>query len=199
MLVGRTLVTPSGVTIRKSPKGHKLLSRLQPRHQRIVEMCLAGHSPSVIAEALNIPIRTINTIIRSPLFQEELSRRRHEERSVDVATLDRNALVGKARSILEEASARAAEKHVELLSAENEATQLRAAEKILDRVFGKGQTESKTVVTVDADQVNLINLALQESNHVQDTEYTTDSEDADATEDEQVSHSEASSTGCTCE
>jgi len=144
----------------------------------MIELVLAGHDARAIAKAMNMNSHSIALICRSPVFQTELCRRRKESSDASIAALDRGSILGKARSVLEQAATKAAAKHVELLEAENEGLQLKAADKILERVFGKSGDESKTIIHVDADQVNLLNLALKESYNVSDNEQTANGKDA---------------------
>jgi hypothetical protein len=145
-----------------------LIQRLLPRHFKILELTLAGHDRKAIAQALEMSEPTITNVQRSPLFQAELVRRRREGEGATVATLDREAALGRARSLLEEASVGAAEKMVELMEAEDTSLQHRAAADILDRALGKsGQKESVPVVNITAEQVQLLNIALKESQNGQ--------------------------------
>ena len=146
------------------------IRRLLPRHFRILEMVLAGHDNTTIAETLGISTRSITMIKQSPLFQSELVRRREDKTDTTMLSLDREAVMGKARSILEDASELAAETLEELLDADDNSVRLRAADSILDRVFGKkGEAKAAgVVVNISAEHVQLLNLALKESNHALD-------------------------------
>ncbi len=80
-----------------------VVRRMLPRHFKILDMVLAGHKSSAIAETLEMNKDTISALTRSPIFQAELTRRRREEPLSDILRMDREAVIGKARSILEQA------------------------------------------------------------------------------------------------
>lgn len=163
--------------------GASVAERLLPRHFRILELDYAGHSAEAIAKTLGIHKDTVYYVRRSPLYQAEMARRRREDRTDEILAFDRNAVVGKARSILEQASEAAAQKHVELLEAENEGIQLKAAGEILDRVFGKtGEKNSTPVVHLSAEHIEHLTLALKESNHANGQSQRDSSADGQATQ-----------------
>lgn len=142
-----------------------LIRRLLPRHFKILDYTLAGLDTTAIAKTLNITAGSIRKIQTSPLFQAELTRRRTECKESEIISLDRQATLGKARSILEEATVAAAEKHIKLMDNIDPAIQMRAAAGILDRVFGKSnEGGASVVVNISAQHVELLNLALKESN-----------------------------------
>jgi len=196
MIIGKngTMLTDSGVrkTLDTSAEKSYNLCRLNARHHKILELVLAGHDSKAISQVVGMSQHGIALVCRAPLFQTELCRRRKESGDVTVATLDRASILGKARSVLEGAAERAAKKHIDLLEAENEGIQLKAADKILDRVFGKSGDERKTIIQIDTDQVNLLNLALKESYDVKDNEQTTNSEVTNSAEDRQSEELETS-------
>ena len=141
------------------------IARMLPRHYQILEMTLAGHNTETISKTTGMSVRGINMLKRSPLFQSELVRRREQANETELMSLDRTAIMGKARSILEQATEKAARTVEKLMGSDDAAIQLRAAESVLDRVFGK-KGEGKQggmVVNISAEQVNLLALALQES------------------------------------
>ena len=141
-----------------------VVRRLLPRHFRILEMVMAGHKNKVIAETLDMHQDTVTAVARSPLFQAELVRMRKEDPIVDMLELDRNAVIGKARSILEQAAEPAANKMVELLETEDPALQFRASGSILDRVFGNAdERQNPPVLSLQAEPVPLLVLRMQES------------------------------------
>ena len=157
---------------------HKV-QRLLPRHFKILDMILAGHTNEVVATTLDLNKDTIRYLIRSPLFQAELSRRRKEDSTEEILGMDRDAIIGKARSILEQSVEAAAEKHVELLGTEDPALQMRAASQILDRVFGKAEEKSvRPVVSLTAENVQLLVLAMKESPNAQANELPTNGQTA---------------------
>jgi len=161
-----------------------VVRRLLPRHFKILEMIKAGHTNRVVAETFNMHIDTISALTRSPLFQAELVRMRKEDPLEDMLELDRNAVLGKARSILEEAIEPAAFKMVELLEADDPNIQYRASNNLLDRVFGKAdEKQSAPVIKLNAEHVQLLVLAMKESDDAQRNEQTTNGQAASTSED----------------
>lgn len=137
--------------------------RIMPRHFAIIDMVLAGHKNVVIAETLGMRPESVNLILRSPLVQAELARRRREDSTPEMMRMDKDAVLGKARSILEQATEKASLKLVELVDSPDASIQLRAAEKILDRVFGKDKDTGAAVINITSEHVQLLSIALKES------------------------------------
>jgi len=149
------------------------IERLLPRHFKILAMCLAGHKDSAIAAALGMGQPAISLIRNSPIFQTELARRR---KTTDESFIeeDRNAFLGKTRSVMEQAqgivedgSPKAAKTLVGLLDSKSEGVKLQTATKILDRVFGAAdkKTESNVSITISSESAQLIQVAIKESDH----------------------------------
>ncbi len=160
-----------------------VVRRLLPRHFKILEMVYAGHTNKVIAETFNMHHDTISALTRSPLFQAELVRRRKEDPLSDMMGLDRDAVLGKARSILEQAVGPAAYKMVELLETEDPSLQQRASKDILDRVFGKADEKSHSpVISLSAEHVQLLVVAMKESDHGQNGKRSTNGEGSNNSE-----------------
>lgn len=144
------------------------IRKMLPRHFMILDMVVAGHSHKTIAGALGMNPTSIGLITRSPVFQKELARRRSEVEGAqsDIMNEEIQAKLGKARSILEQNAVAAAQKHVELMEAEDQSLQFRAAGAILDRVFGDSKSApSQPTVMLSAEQANLLVVALQETNN----------------------------------
>lgn len=140
--------------------------RLLPRHFKVLELTLAGHDVKTIAQATEMSTSSVSLLQRSPLFQLELTKARRESSVTDIATLDRQAHVAKAQSILADASDRAASTLVDLLDNPDPSIQLRGAEKILDRVFSHSNGGAGVVINISTEQVQLLQLALKESAYV---------------------------------
>ncbi len=161
-----------------------VVRRLLPRHFKILDMVVAGHTHKAVAETFNMHKDTISALCRSPLFQAELVRRRREDPISDMLELDRDAVLGKARSILEQAIEPAAEKMVELLEAEDPALQFRASSNLLDRVFGKSdEKQASPVVSLSAENVQLLVLAMKESDDAQGIQQTANGSSASPAQD----------------
>lgn len=142
------------------------IQTLLPRHFKIIDLASAGHDSRTIAQTLGMQPATISMILKSPLVQAEIARIRADNREASVLGMDRDAVLGKARSILEQACEKAAKKHEELLESPDASIQLRAASSILDRVYGKtGEQRSSLVVNITGEQIQLLSLALKESDN----------------------------------
>ncbi len=186
----------------KGERGRHEIQRMLPRHHKIAELALAGHNSATIAETLSMKPRSVSIIMASPLFQSEISRRRETSESGEIARLDRDAAVGKARSILEEESVTAAQTVVGLMAQEDPNIQLRAAVNILDRVFPKetAKTNSGPVVNVElnGEQAQLLVLAMKESDNGQDHQLVANCTPTHPTEGEQGAVHETSETSSEC-
>ncbi len=141
------------------------LQELKQRHYRIVELFLEGITHKDIAHIVGMTPEGISLIISSSLFQDEVSRRR----KIRNETMDdnHNGSTLEVKGILEENAAKAAEVQVKLLESKDEAIKLRASGSILDRVLGKPQSnvisERSNGLTISADQVQILQVALSES------------------------------------
>jgi hypothetical protein len=139
------------------------ISRLLPRHFRIVELALEGMHTNEIAAAMGMHPQSISLILNSTLVQEEMSRRRSaREIATDDAALDGTLAV---RKHLEDSAMDAARTQSMLLESESDSIKLGASNSILDRVLGKSNGESggtKVMILVQGD-IDRLNLALVES------------------------------------
>lgn len=143
------------------------IQRMLPRHYAIVNLALAGMSRRDIAKRVSLTPEAVGMILRAPIVQDELARRRERiERKIDEHIALR---VVDAKRIIEEASARAAEKQVELLDADSPRVRQSAAKDILDRTIGKRPSDaSPPSVVFDARTINMLQVALQESQIIPD-------------------------------
>lgn len=146
------------------------IHRLLPRHFKVLDFVIQGLSAGEIAKALSMERSTVSSIIRSPVFQTELATRRkaiNRERD-SLQAVEEITARDRAQAILEEALPKAAQKHLDLLGSEDQAIAQRSANAILDKAFGSGgkgplgQTSSPTSITINADQVQLIQQAISE-------------------------------------
>lgn len=151
-----TQVTPNPFTAepRYQPK------RLLPRHFAIIDMMLRGLGPTEIGAALQLTPGAISTISKSDLVQEELARRRSGlERRIEEET----AIATKtAREQLEGFAEPAVAKLGQLLEAQDQKVQLRAAEAILEKVWGRDAKATQPII-ITAENLQLLNVALAES------------------------------------
>lgn len=141
------------------------IQRLLPRHFKIVELAAAGHTYTTIARILGMNPRSVGLILRSPLVQPELARMRGRLNDSEILKLDREATLGKARSILESSALKAAQRLNDLMDSKDDSVSLRAADKILDRVFGRSDENRGAVVNITNEQINLLVTAMKESEH----------------------------------
>lgn len=163
------------------------ITRMLPRHFKILELALAGHAAKAIAESVGMERNSVSMVLRSPLFQAELTKRRRETvaENAEVARNDRDGILGRARITLENAVERAASRQVELLEADNEAVALKASTLILDRAIGKAEEQTAPKVQITIEQANLLCQAEKESNNGRRQESTAHSEAANPPEDQQ--------------
>ena len=137
------------------------IQRLLPRHHQMLQLALQGYGPTEVAQSLGMTKESVSIIMRSPLFQSALGRLRREQ---ETALVENEAeTTQRARTTLENASVRAAERQVALLEAESEKVQLAAADSILDRVLGKTSPEATGSIVINAQTVQLLQHAIAES------------------------------------
>lgn len=141
------------------------IRKLLPRHYQTLDLTAAGHDVSTIAKATGQSTTSVRLCQQSPLFQHELSKLRARAQEPQLAQLDKEAHTAKALSILERASEKAASTLENLLDDDDPGMRLRSASAVLDRVFNKSGDSNKTVINITADNVNLLQQALRESNN----------------------------------
>lgn len=136
------------------------LQRLTDIHKRMIELRLDGMRGVDIATALGIRRETVGRVLKSPLFQDMLARRRAErEAAVDTS----HALgVVHARDALNGAARRAVDKLVGLLDSDSEHTALAAAKIVLDKTLNDSKDDAPAVVFTQVN-VNMLVDALRES------------------------------------
>jgi len=136
------------------------LQRLTDIHKKMVELRLNGMRGTDIATTLGIRRETVSRILKSPLFQDTLARRRAErDGAVDVSHAEG---VVAARDALNGAARTAVDKLVGLLDSENERTALAAAKVVLDKTLTDAGTDAPSVMFTQVN-INTLALALQES------------------------------------
>ena len=137
------------------------IERLLPRHYKILELALAGNGPKEIAQALEMSREAIGLIMRAPIFQEAFAKSRSKVESAQVETQAVDAQ--RARTVLENASVRAAEVQASLLESKKETVQLAASEAVLDRVLGKSAPTVQGSLVINTETVQLLQVAIAES------------------------------------
>lgn len=140
------------------------IQRLRAIHYKMVDLVLAGLSTKEIAEECERTPQSISLVTNSPLFQDEVARRRkvqnvkHDEASSNV--------ISRVKQILENNAEAAANVHVDLMTNSSDPRiKQSSANSILDRVYpAKVDEGSKTpVVQINVQQLQLLQLALAES------------------------------------
>lgn len=170
----------------KSPFNPKEIQRMMPRHFQMLDLKVAGLPNKQIAAAVGCSTSSVDIVARSPLFRAELNRRLNN-RNKDAVVQEIEAFAGKARSILEQSSEKAAETSVDLLDSPDDSIRHRASVSILDRVLGKteaGVSAGPTInVQINESHAQLLVLALKESSDGQGKESSPDSTPAGAPQD----------------
>jgi len=158
---------------------NKELKRLMPRHFEIMKLCLQGMTARDIATTMGMSVMGISLITNSPLFQDEIARRRENQDKNRAEIINQDAL-----SILESASVDAARKQVELLTSKSEKIALASSNSILDRVLDDKSAQSGNVVMLSEGALKVLQLTINEikdSGHVE-KELKVEREDIDITE-----------------
>ena len=136
------------------------LQRLTDIHKRMVELRLDGMRGTDIATTLGVRRETVSRILKSPLFQDTLARRRAErDGAVDAVRAEG---VSAARDALNGAARKAVDKLVGLLDSDSEHTALAAAKVVLDKTLTDAGTDTPTVTFTQVN-VNMLTTALRES------------------------------------
>jgi len=139
------------------------IQRLQQQHLKIVDLALAGLTRSQIAGEMKRTPESVGMILKSPLVQNELSRRRALlEPKIDK---DISNSVSRAKELIEETSESAAKEMKSLLREESPRIRYSAARDILDRAMGRAQdkNEKPPTLVIDAETINLLQIAGKES------------------------------------
>lgn len=138
------------------------LQKLSHVHLRMVELALSGTlNKKEIAAALDIHPQTVVMVMKSPLFQEQLAKRRQTQQRTTDSTVALST--HRAEQIIADAQNDAAETVRELLTSVDERTKLAAAKDILDR-SGIGQQRDGAMpnIQLSADKMQILIVALQE-------------------------------------
>lgn len=136
------------------------LQRLTDVHKRMVELRLDGMRATEIATTLGIRRETVGRVLKSPLFQDTLARRRAERENA----VDTTHVIGMtaARDALNGAAKRAVDKLVGLLDSDSEHTALAAAKLVLDKTLSDSKDDTPVVQFTQVN-VNMLVDALRES------------------------------------
>lgn len=126
----------------------------------MVDLHIAGLKNTQIAEEMDCTEQSVGMILRSPIVQEEIARRRGMvDRKVDEATAN---VVARAKQLLEQNTERAASELCKQIGSEDKRLSQNACLEVLEMAFGqKSNTQGPTVV-VNADQVLILQQTLSE-------------------------------------
>ena len=133
------------------------VQKMLPRHFEIMKLTLAGYGRKEIADALGVTPGMVGMVTQSPLFQDELSRRRATQQKLSD---ERQAI--SAMQVLERAATEAAEKQVEIMRGDNHRLALQGAGAILDRVLSNQATSKGHGVTLNEKTLNLMVTVVNE-------------------------------------
>ncbi len=134
------------------------LQRLTQSHYEIMRLCLLGLHTTDIALAMKMTPVGVGLIINSPLFQDELAKRREKQFQVAEEIKTKQDL--EAMDILKAAASDAANTHVNLLKSNDERVAQSSANSILDRVLQK--SDSAGGVRLDEATINLLQVTINE-------------------------------------
>lgn len=140
--------------------GMNELQRMMPAHHRIVDLALQGYTNRQIAEQMNRTPEGIGLVLKSPLVQGELSRRREIQNQAQ-ATGSANTL-NRAKEILIEAAVPAANTLVSLLDAQDDSIKRQSANDIFKMIYGTEGTKAPSATVINIEQMNVLIQALKE-------------------------------------
>lgn len=137
------------------------LSAIKARHKCIIDLHLAGLKNVDIAEQMDCTDVSVGMILRSPIVQAEIARRRTTvDRKVDDATAN---VIQRAKQIMENASTSAAQKLVEQIDHDDPRVAQAAAKSILEETFGSGVSKTPhSVIQINISQMAVLQQALRE-------------------------------------
>ena len=139
------------------------IAKLNSRHHKIMDFCIAGLTEGEIAKRLEMSDRQIRNILKSPSFQHMLAVRRDAfEKDFDekIAEVD-----SEVAELLRKHSLEAAKTLGHGLKSMNESVAFRSAEAILDRTghprTSRQLSDARTVVQIDKEDLELMKETLE--------------------------------------
>ena len=136
------------------------LSVIKARHQCMIDIHLAGASNVKIAEEMDCTPESVGMVLRSPIVQEAIARRRGSiTKHTDEAYAESLA---KVREIMHKASPSAAQKLVDQIDHQDPRVAQAAAKSILEQTFVEQKSGNKTVVQISVEQANILQQTLAE-------------------------------------
>ena len=128
-----------------------ILSKLMPRHYKVLDLMLEGLPFNKIAETVGMTTVQIRNIRNSPTFKHEYAMRK-ANRDSHKDEMAARVHIDQTRELLTQNTLKAAQTIVNLLDSENPKVQLQSAQDLLDRTnYPKSQkleSENKTAVVV---------------------------------------------------
>jgi len=136
------------------------LQKLNPRHYKILDMCLQGLQAVDIASQLKMSPTQINNIIRSPSFQHQFALRRQKLESIQDTTE-----VDSVKQLLKQNAEKAASKLVDCINSDDERIAIKSASEILDRSgYPKEQQQNvqdnSVNIIISADELSILKESL---------------------------------------
>ena len=131
------------------------VTKLTPRHYKILDYCIAGLTAKQIAKELSMTPAHVSIIVNSPSFQHQFALRRS---ALEDVQLEHEAShIDDVKNTLQEGAIAAAQKLVGSISSKNEGIALKSATEILDRtgypkeLKSSGESSGTTVIINNAD------------------------------------------------
>ena len=140
------------------------ITKLTPRHNKMLDYCIEGLQIKQIAEKLNMTPRMVGIVVNSGSFQHELALRRkafaddHDEKLAETEISD-------AANILQQHAAAAAKQLVDGLRSPSESLAIRSAESILDRTglvkITRQESPDKPIINISREDLILLRDTLK--------------------------------------
>ena len=129
------------------------LKTLNPRHYKIIELCLRGKTNKQIADELSMTSNAVSIITSSPNFQREFAIQKVilDERKIDSIAVE-SSVKNTVEEKLKEATRDAVDKLTKTINSDDESLAMKAALEVLDR---GGHPKSTKVENVETLHVNL--------------------------------------------
>lgn len=144
------------------------VAKLNARHYKIIDYCIAGLNNKQIADKLSMTQRQVSIITNSPQFQHQLAiRRKGFEEDLDEKLASTES---ETAEVLKDASRKAAQTLALGLISSSDAIKIRSAEAILDRTGNPRNIRSlddnsdKTIVHITRDDLLLLKETLELEN-----------------------------------
>ena len=143
------------------------IARMLPRHFKMLELAIEGYGAKEIAQALDCTPQSVSLVMRSPLFQSEIARRRDMREKVqdDVAA----STVVEARAKLDSLAVEAVDVQGKLLNSEDDGVALRASDSILKRVLDT-HDGVEGAVNLSVESLQILQLSVRESSDYREGE-----------------------------